>query len=394
MIFDRTSGLTGFGGEWGRDVLLGGGLLWGWGCFGEGGLGVEGLGDLAGEPEVVVGGEVGVVDEFEGVVDGWGGGGFHDGGGFIELVKHGDVEAGGAVLEAGAGLGPEELAIESGDGVEGFVLAAHGGEVAPTEAGEDDREEGFLVVGAPGEVAGLEGGDVFFGLGGGLVATDGPGADDIGKVEDIEAGGVGGGVAPAVTPEGGDACERGHAAEFGVAVEKAEEFGGFFEGVAAVVAEADAPDGDEGFALMVEVMGVFVDAEGVAEVFPVLHDVGEDIALVEAGEVIHEGPGAAGLAGGGADVVEDEVGVGAVFGAFEHGAEALEEDAIDLVLLHPFEVADDGARVGGTEDLGGGAVGVFQGGVMAFFGREFGDVGPEVDVGAVGFVEAVVGPVV
>lgn len=30
---------------------------------------------------------------------------------------------------------------------------------------------------------------------------------------------------------------------------------------------------------------------------------------------------------------------------------------------------------------------------MAFFGAEFRDVGPEVDVGAVGFVEAVVGPV-
>ena len=59
---------------------------------------MEGLGDLAGEPEVVVGGEVGVVDEFEVVVDGRGGGGFHDGGGFIELVEHGDVEAGGAVV--------------------------------------------------------------------------------------------------------------------------------------------------------------------------------------------------------------------------------------------------------------------------------------------------------
>jgi hypothetical protein len=356
-------------------------------------MGVEGLGDLAGEPEVVVGGEVGVVDEFEGVVDGRGGGGFHDGGGFIEFVKHGDVEAGGAVLEAGAGLGPEELAIESGDGVEGFVLAAHGGEVAPTEAGEDDGEKGFLVLGAPGEVAGLEGGDVFFGLGRVLVASDGPGADDIGEFEDIEAGGVGGGIAAAVTPVGGNAGEGGHAAEFGVAVEEAEELGGVFKGVAAVVAEADAPDGDEGFALMVEVMGVFVDAEGVAEVFPVLHDVGEDVALVEAGEVEHEGPGAAGLAGGGADVFEDAVGVGAALGAFEHGAEALEEDAVDLVLLHPFEVAEDGARVGGAEDLGGGAVGVFQGGVVAFFGGEFGDVGPEVDVGAVGFVEAVVGPV-
>jgi hypothetical protein len=31
-------------------------------------------------------------------VDGRGGGGFHDGGGFIELVEHGDVEAGGAVV--------------------------------------------------------------------------------------------------------------------------------------------------------------------------------------------------------------------------------------------------------------------------------------------------------
>ena len=200
---------------------------------------------------------------------------------------------------------------------------------------------------------------MFFGLGGGLVASDGPGADDIGEFENVEAGGVGGGIAAAVTPVGGNAGEGGHAAELGVAVEEAEELGGVFEGVAAVVAETDAPDGDEGFALMVEVMGVFVDAEGVAEVFPVLHDVSEDVALVEAGEVVHEGPGAAGLAGGGSDVFEDAVGVGAALGVFEYGAEALEEDAVDLVLPHPFEVAEDGARVGGAEDLSGGAVGVF-----------------------------------
>jgi hypothetical protein len=175
--------------------------------LGEGRMGVEGLGDLAGEPEVVVGGEVGVVDEFEGVMDGRGGGRFDDGGGFIEFVKHGDVEAGGAMVEAGAGLGPEGLAIEAGDGVEGFVLITHGGEVAPAEAGKDDGEKCLLV------------------------------------------------------------------------------------------------------------------------------------------------------------------------------------------LPHPCGVTEDGARVGGAEDLGGGAVGVFQGGVMAFFGVEFGDVGPEVDVGAAGLVEAVVGPV-
>lgn len=135
-------------------------------------MGVEGLGDLACKPEVVVGGEVEVVDEFEGVVDGRVGGGFHDGGGFIKFVKHGDVEAGGALLEAGTGLGPEKFAIEAGDWIERFVLASHSGEVAPTESGEDDREEGFLVLGAPGEVTGLEGGDVFFGLGGGSIAAD------------------------------------------------------------------------------------------------------------------------------------------------------------------------------------------------------------------------------
>lgn len=355
-------------------------------------MAAERSGDLAGEPEVVVGGEVGVVDEFEGVVDGRGGCGFHDGGGFIELVKHGDVEAGGAVLEAGACLGPKELAIKAGDGVEGLVLAAHGGEIAPTEAGEDDGEKGLLVLGAPGEVAGLEGGDVFFGLIGAVVASDGPGADDVGEFEDVEAGGVGGGIAAAVTPVGGNAGEGGHAAEFGVAVEEAEEFGGFFEGVASVIAETDAPDGDQGFSMVVEVVWVFVDAEGVAEVFPILHDVSEDIAFFESAEVIHECPGSAGQAGGGADVFEHAVGMGAVFGAFQDGAEALEEDAINLVLLHPFEVAEDGARVRGTEDLGGAAVGIFQRCVVALIGTEFGNIRPEVDVGAVGFVEAVVGP--
>lgn len=48
-----------------------------------------------------------------------------------------------------------------------------------------------------------------------------------------------------------------------------------------------------------------------------------------------------------------------VFGVFEHGAKALEKDAIDLVLLHPFEVSLNSEWVGGAENLGGGAVGVF-----------------------------------
>lgn len=47
---------------------------------------------------------------------------------------------------------------------------------------------------------------------------------------------------------------------------------------------------------MVEVVGIFVDAERVAQALPILHDMGEDIALLEAGEVVHEGPRPPGLA--------------------------------------------------------------------------------------------------
>ena len=204
-------------------------LLGARGFFGKRRLGFEGLGDLASESEVVVGGEVGFVDELEGFVDRRGGGGFHDGGGFIELVKHGDVEAGGAVVEAGVGLGPEELAVETRDGVEGLVLAAHGGEVAPTEAREDDGKVGFAMLVAPGSIGGMDLGDVLDRLLGRGVAADGPGADDVGQFEEVESGGIGGGVAPAVPPPGGNAGEGGHAAKLGVAVEEAEEFGGFFE---------------------------------------------------------------------------------------------------------------------------------------------------------------------
>ena len=60
-------------------------------------------------------------------------------------------------------------------------------------------------------------------------------------------------------------------------------------------------------------------------------------------------------------VVGFEGGIGAVvFGAVD--SEALDEDAVEVVVLHPAEVAVDGFGMEGGEDVGGGFVAVFEGG--------------------------------
>src|SRR2546422_3873759 len=80
--------------------------------------------------------------------------------------------------------------------------------------------------------------------------------------------------------------------------------------------------------------------------------------------------------------------------AEDFAGEALHEDAIDAVIAHPLEMAQDCLGVEGAVDFGGFAVGELERGGVAFVGVEFADIGPEIDVGAAGLEAALAGPVV
>jgi len=172
-----------------------------------------------------------------------------------------------------------------------------------------------------------------------------------------------------------------------VGLEPLHELDPLGEGVLAFVVEAEAPEGDDGLPGVVEVGGVLRDLHAVDEHLPVVHDLVHG-GGAEAGEVVHDGVGAAVEVGAGAAVREDGGELAAAGGAGNLADEALDERAVDAVVAHPLEVAGDGLGVEGAVDLGGLPVGELEGGGVALVGVELAHVRPEVELAAAG-LEAV-----
>lgn len=123
-------------------------------------------------------GNAGFADEvaFSG---GWIGAGFEDRGGFVELIKHGDVKHLGSGLSGIPSLGPEKLTAQPRDFVESGFLAPDLHHILPTEAGEGDWEEVDFSLTTPRDVLGEGFGGMICGAFWRVVASHCPGADYI-----------------------------------------------------------------------------------------------------------------------------------------------------------------------------------------------------------------------
>src|ERR1035438_3348995 len=86
---------------------------------------------------------------------------------------------------------------------------------------------------------------------------------------------------------------------------------------------------------------------------------------------------AAGLPGGIHDVLEHHVSLGAPIAG--RANEALHQDAVEPVFLHPAEVAHYGLRIARREQVRGFSVDGHTGNLAALAGIEFADVGVDVD---------------
>ena len=166
------------------------------------------------------------------------------------------------------------------------------------------------------------------------VAAGVPGADGVEAAVDIGPGGTGAGIAGEGSPVGVDAADEVDVAVFGIVFKEVDQVGGLGCGPGAVF-EAEAPEEEDGFAVLVEVAGIFADVDGVAEEFPIVHYQGGGCARGN-GKVEHHGPDAALKVAGHADTREDRVDVAEARGAGGFADEAGEEEAVDAVLAHPF----------------------------------------------------------
>ncbi len=362
-------------------------------CWGGEGVGdFFGVGDFAadhfaagaGEFEVVVAAQAFVGDEV--FADGDLVGDFIDGGAFVDFVEHADEDGFDVEGSEGGEFFPEELAFEAGD-----VGAARGPvmHVVPGEAGEGVGHVAFGElaefgdVGAPGVfLHAVDASEV-------VVAAGVPDGDGVEHAVDVVPGVVFAGALGEGAPAGVDAADEVDAAVDGVFLEEVDEVCGLRggEGVAVVV-EAEAPEEDDGLALVVEVAGILADFDLVAEELPVVLD-SVNVGFAH-GEVEHHGPDAAFAVGAFADVGEDHVDMAGAGAAGGFADEAAEEDAIDAVLAHPLEVDEGGAFAEAAVEACGGAVGHLDAGdVGEVFGVVLGDVGPHVNAEAAGaFFEA------
>ena len=123
------------------------------------------------------------------------------------------------------------------------------------------------------------------------VTPNGPGADDIGMIrQNFKQLGVPDGVALQFAPPMGHPCHDAGT----IGLEAAEQGGALVEGVAAVIIEADAPDGDHRLAPVVLVGFVAGDPGFPVQALPVRQHDAPDLPFPQAAQIIHQRPGAAG----------------------------------------------------------------------------------------------------
>ena len=213
------------------------------------------------------------------------------------------------------------------------------------------------------------------GGGWGAVAADGPRLHDVHHGVDFGPGGVRLGIGGEGGPAGGGTAHVGDAvARFRRAELEPDDEVQCFLGVggrmAGTVAQTHAPDGEDGFAVVALVVGVRSDFEFVDEVLPIVFECLGEGGGIAAGDIVFDGEGAAGFAGCGHDVFEYDIAAGAFAASFAD--EALDENAVEAVLLHPAEVAADGFGIAGGEEEGGFVADGHAGDGAEFVGGELG----------------------
>ena len=241
------------------------------------------------------------------------------------------------------------------------------------------------MLGAPGAVAFLDPAHLCGFVFAVAVAADRPWAEDVSEGEDVVEVFVADGISGLLAPVVGDAEHDAHASPLRIVFEEADEPLGLFQSVAAVVVEADPPDGDEWFAVQLEVgriVGIGAKFHAGAEKLPIFREAFE-VVVVEAGEVVHEDPAALVFDGGVAAeeellVLEEEAAIVATLLCSVH-AETLYEGTVDFVFPHPGKVAVDGLGVDGAEHFGHAAVAVLEWSWETFVFIEIGEVGPKVN---------------
>ena len=117
----------------------------------------------------------------------------------------------------------------------------------------------------------------------------------------------------------------------------------------------------------------------VAEQFLPIGDQHVGLPGGEATQIIHERVDAAMLARAGADVFQNGVVGGEGIAALERIDEALEEDAVDAVLLHPREVPHHRRPEIGAEHFGARAVGVHEAGRKTLGRGKLRKIRPHID---------------
>ena len=257
-------------------------------------------------------------------------------------------------------------------------------EVGPAEAGERDRQEVESPGAAPEQVGLPHRGGVARGFGRRAVATDRPRRDHIGQLQHLVQRRIGNRVAGLRAPETGHTEHNREAAGVRIVLEEGEDLPPIVErGTGAVVQEAAAPEGEEGFAAVVQIRGVAREG-GFAHQSAPVGDEEVGLAGREAAEVVHEGVGPAVHARAFAAVGEHGVVVPERVCVAERVDEALHEHAVDAVFAHPLEVAQHRGAEIGAENLGRAAVGVDEVGREPFVGAVVGEVGPEIHIDAAG----------
>ena len=327
----------------------------------------------------MIGGQVGLGDEALDV-DGRVGGCFENGGAFIQLIKHGDVEHRAAPGDALTSLAPQELAAESRNGIQRGIDTAHLAEIAPTEAWKHDGQVILIMLATPLRVSFMHLVDHLRGVRGRVITTDGPGADDVRALQDLVQLRIASGIAFLTAPMPGHASHDGEFAELGIVMQEAQQRVTLIERVVASIIEADAPHGDDGLALMALIRRIIEDVQLGAQPLPVLHDHGFEFARLQSTEVIHHAPSPARRLRAVAHVLQNGVVMRAEAFVFEHGAETLEENAINAMLAHPFEMPPHRLRMRGAEHLGRSAISKLQWRLETLVSIQLRHIRPEIDV--------------
>lgn len=144
------------------------------------------------------------------------------------------------------------------------------------------------------------------------------------------------------------------------------------------VGEAEAPDGQERAAAVVQVAAAPGHAQRVHQVDPVALDVVHERGAPMPGDVVHHGKDPAVSFGRGLHVARDPVAKAANGGVVQACGEALQEHPGEVVVPHPLEVPGDGRGPERREDLGAPAVGQCQRRGAALAGGKLGHVRPHV----------------